>query len=275
MDPVKSRAGEGWRVKNEEFAALILVFYSRVGWMTRLNRLSNSMNIGTKQKLEIDGIEIFLTQKRIRNLHLRISVPDGEVRVSAPARYGFPQIREFILQKIDWIKKGQIQIRKLRDEGKIILPKKFISGEEHYFFGEEFRLELLQNSAANRVLIRDRVIELQVKKLSNLAQRQKLIDDFYRKHLKEIIPGIIAKYEKKMGVAVAEFGVKKMKTRWGTCNVKAHRIWLGLELAKKPLGFLESTVVHEMVHLLERGHNKKFYKLMDQFMPEWRIWVKK
>lgn len=234
----------------------------------------------TKTEIEIAGIKIFLTQKRIRNLHLRISAPDGEVRVSAPLRYGITRLREFILQKIEWIKKNQIRIRKLRDEGKIILPKKFISGEEHYFFGEKFLLELVQNSTANKVLcgvevLQRNVIELHVKKLSNFAQRQKLMDNFYRKHLKEVVPGMVTKYEEKMGVAVAEFRVKKMKTRWGTCNVKARRIWLSLELAKKPLGFLESTVVHEMVHLLERGHNKKFYGLMDRFMPEWQIWDKK
>ena len=237
----------------------------------------------TKTEIEIAGIKIFLTQKRIRNLHLRISAPDGEVRVSAPLRYGLTRLREFILQKIEWIKKNQIKIRKLRDEGKIILPKKFISGEEHYFFGEKFLLELVQNSTANKILFkisgaavsRENVIELHVKKLSNFAQRQKLMDNFYRKHLKEIVPEMIAKYEEKMGVAVAEFRVKKMKTRWGTCNARARRIWLSLELAKKPLGFLESTVVHEMVHLLERGHNKKFYGLMNKFMPEWQIWDKK
>ena len=219
---------------------------------------------------------------------MRISAPDGEVRASAPLRYGLERIKEFILQKIEWIKKNQIRIRKLRDEGKIILPKKFISGEEHYFFGEKFLLELVQNSTANKVLFKisgvevsqekvsqGKVIELHVKKFSNLAQRQKLMDNFYRKHLKEVVPEMITRYEEKMGVAVAEFRVKKMKTRWGTCNVKARRIWLSLELAKKPLGFLESTVVHEMVHLLERGHNKKFYGLMDQFMPEWQIWDKK
>ena len=237
----------------------------------------------TKTEIEIAGIKIFLTQKRIRNLHLRISAPDGEVRVSAPLRYGLTRLREFILQKIEWIKKNQIKIHKLRDEGKIILPKKFISGEEHYFFGEKFLLELVQNSTANKVLFkisgvevsRGNLIELHVKKLSNLAQRQKLMDNFYRKHLKEVVPRMITKYEEKMGVAVAEFRVKKMKTRWGTCNVRARRIWLSLELAKKPLGFLESTVVHEMVHLLERGHNKKFYGLMNKFMPEWQIWDKK
>ncbi len=228
----------------------------------------------SKFQIQIAGVEIALTQKRIRNLHLRICSPDGEVRVSAPIRYGLERVQEFVLQKIDWIKKSQIRIRKLRDEGKILLPKKLISGEEHYFFGEKFRLELIKNSDKNRVVLSslkdENVIELHVKGQSNLAKRQKVLDDFYRKHLKEIIPDLIAKYEEKMGVKVAEFGVKKMKTRWGTCNVSARRIWLSLELGKKSVKYLESTVVHEMVHLLERKHSKRFYDLMDRFMPEWR-----
>ncbi|MBU6140018.1 MAG: M48 family metallopeptidase [Proteobacteria bacterium] len=247
----------------------------------------------TKQQIEIAGVKILLTQKRIRNLHLRICSPDGEVRVSAPLLYSFAQVREFVLQKIEWIKKGQNQIRNLLDEGKIRMPSKFVSGEGHYFFGEKFRLEVIKNSSKNEVMLSlskhdlqgpkspfdklrvtssldENVIKLHVKGQSNFKQREKLLDDFYRKNLKEIIPQLIAKYEEKMNVKVAEFGVKKMKTRWGTCNVRARRIWLSLELAKKSIKHLESTVVHEMVHLLERKHSKRFYNLMDQFMPEWR-----
>ncbi len=69
----------------------------------------------------------------------------------------------------------------------------------------------------------------------------------------------------------AEWGVKPMKTRWGTCNIDAHRIWLNLELIKKPAICLEYVVVHEMVHLLERHHTNRFAALMDQAMPQWRL----
>ena len=83
---------------------------------------------------------------------------------------------------------------------------------------------------------------------------------------------LIEKWETKMNVLVNEFGVKKMKTRWGTCNLKAKRIWLNLELAKKPAQCLEFIVVHEMVHLLERNHNDRFISLLDKFMPEWKFY---
>ena len=224
------------------------------------------------QEIEIAQIKILLKRKKIRNMHLRVTVPDAEVTVSAPSRYNIAQITEFVLQKIDWIKKSQNQIRKLRDEGKIALPHKFISGEIHEFLGKKFKLELIQNSSHNKLVLGDEMIQLYVKKLSNFKQRQKLFDDFYRANLKKIIPPLIEKYEQKMAVKVKEFGIKKMKTRWGTCNVRDHRIWLNLELAKKPPQYLESIVVHEMVHFFEHRHNKNFFALMDKFMPDWKSW---
>ncbi len=222
------------------------------------------------EKITVAGIEIAITRKKIRNLNLRISLPDAEVKVSAPWRYSVAHIEKFIWQKIDWIKKSRDHVLKLRDAGKIILPKKFISGEEHYFCGEKFILEVVQNSSSNRIQIEGNKIYLQVKNLSNFAQRQKIFDDFYRASLREKIPPLIAKYEIKMNTKVKNFGIKKMKTRYGTCNIEARRIWLSLELAKRTPQFLESVVVHEMVHFFERRHNKNFYDLMNKFMPDWR-----
>lgn len=219
---------------------------------------------------EISGVKLLFTRKKIKNIHLRICLPDGDVKLSAPLNCSFEKISEFVSKKSSWIKKSQNHIRKLRDEGKIILPQKFISGEEHYFFGKKFFLELVQNSFSNHAVLDENVIRLHVKKLSNFKQRQKLLDDFYRGALKKIIPDLIVKYERKMNVRVVEFGIRKMKTRWGTCNPKARRIWLNLELAKKVPEFLESIIVHEMVHFFEARHNKKFYSLMDDFMPSWK-----
>jgi predicted metal-dependent hydrolase len=90
--------------------------------------------------------------------------------------------------------------------------------------------------------------------------------------MKQLLPDMINKHEKLIGVDVNEFGIKRMKTRWGTCNIVAKRIWLNLELAKKPIECLEYIVVHEMTHLLERTHNSRFVALMDEFMPKWRFY---
>ncbi len=222
----------------------------------------------TEKQIEIEGISILLLQKRIRNLHLRISPPLGEVRVSAPVRLSLVQIKKFVTQRLDWIRAKQIEVR----ARKIIAPPKFISGEIHDLFGEKFELRVVENSKSNSVVIDENFLELRAKKTTTILQRKKILDDFYRVNLAEKIPALAEKYEEKMGKKVAEFRIKKMTTRWGTCNVRARRIWLSLELAKKPIECLEFIVVHEMTHLFERGHNKKFYALMDHFFPQWKLW---
>ena len=99
-----------------------------------------------------------------------------------------------------------------------------------------------------------------------------MLNDWYRHHLKALLPDLIARWEPVVGVQVADWGVKKMKTRWGSCNTQECRVWLNLELAKKPPHCLEYVLVHEMVHLLERHHNAHFTALMDQYMPQWRLY---
>ena len=94
--------------------------------------------------------------------------------------------------------------------------------------------------------------------------------EWYRKELRELIPPLIAKWEPILGVRVNEFGIKKMKTRWGSCNPEVKRIWLNLELAKKSPTCIEYVLVHEMAHLLERSHNETFVAYMDKFLPNWR-----
>jgi hypothetical protein len=95
--------------------------------------------------------------------------------------------------------------------------------------------------------------------------------EWYRGYLKETLPGLIEKWEEVMGVQVAEWGVKQMKTKWGTCNTETGRILINLELAKKSPRCLEYIVVHEIVHLLERLHNDRFKSLMNMYLPQWQL----
>jgi predicted metal-dependent hydrolase len=216
--------------------------------------------------LQLENIEIQITQKRIRNIHLKISPPNGAVTVSAPLSISQEKIKIFIISKLDWIKKVQLKIR----SQKRAPEPKYISGEDHYFFDKKFSLEVLEQKGRARVMIDEDKIILFIKKDFTLKEKKKLFEDFYRNNLKKIIPNYIKKWEEKMNLKVAEFGIKKMKTRWGTCNIKDRRIWINLELAKKPIACLEYIVVHEMVHLLEKNHTKKFFSYMDKFLPNWQ-----
>jgi len=93
---------------------------------------------------------------------------------------------------------------------------------------------------------------------------------WYRDRLRERIPGLIAKWEPPIGVAVRDWRLRRMKTKWGTCNPSAGRIWLNTELAKKPPACLEYVVVHEMIHLVERNHTERFRRILDRVLPDWR-----
>ncbi len=201
---------------------------------------------------------------------MRVYPPLGKVKISAPLRMDLDTIRDFAISKISWIRKQQNRLR----NQKVELPKEYISGENHCYLGKEYILNTIGHSAPPKVVLNGKTIEMFTRPNTSIEKRQKILNEWYRKRLKEIIPDLIVQYEKKMDVNVAEFGVKKMKTRWGTCNIKVKRIWLNLELAKKPIECLEYIIVHEMVHLLERNHNQRFKAFMDKFLPDWKIYQK-
>jgi len=218
------------------------------------------------QQIHIGDISIEIRKKNIKNLHLSVNPPKGSVRISAPARMDLDIIRDFAVSKLDWIKKHQARHKNRVRE----VPIEFISGESHFYLGKQYQLKVTEHNQPPKVVLNHETIEMYVRPNTGVEKRRSILDKWYRQRLKVLIPGLIDKYEAKMKVKVSEFGVKKMKTRWGSCNVKVKRIWLNLELAKKSKDCIEYIVVHEMAHLLERRHNKRFKALMDTFMPRWR-----
>jgi len=148
-----------------------------------------------------------------------------------------------------------------------------VSGESHYLLGRRYRLRVLEQDGPNRIELKgNSELAIRDRPGTGRDKREQVLNEWYRRHLKSLVPGLIARWQPVIGVRVADWGVKKMKTRWGSCNVRDQRVWLNLELAKKPPHCLEYVLVHEMVHLLERHHNKRFKALMDQFMPQWRLY---
>ncbi|NOQ14143.1 MAG: DUF45 domain-containing protein [Methyloprofundus sp.] len=218
--------------------------------------------------IELAGISIAVVQKDIKNVHLSVYPPEGKVKVSAPYSMSQDTLRVFVISKLDWIRKQQKKLQAQAREA----PREFLNRESHYFKGQRYLLNIVEHKQAAKVELNHRTITLFVRPGSNTEKCQALLNEWYRQQLKKQLPEIIAKYEFLMGVKVNEFGIKKMKTKWGTCNPVAKRIWLNLELAKKPPELLEYVVVHEMVHLLERSHNKRFILLMTQFMPKWKFY---
>lgn len=219
------------------------------------------------ERITVSNIIIDVVRKKIKNIHLAVYPPTGRVRLAAPLSAKDEAIRLFIVSKIGWIRRNQ---RKF-DAQERIAPREYKERESHYFLGKRYLLRITETDKASKVVIANkRFIELHIRPDTTTAKRQEILNEWYRAELKTRIPEIIQKWEKIMKVKVAEFHVKQMKTKWGTCNIEMKRIWLNLELAKKPLHCLEYIIVHEMVHLLERHHNDRFRHYMDTYLPNWK-----
>ncbi|MFP4460296.1 MAG: M48 family metallopeptidase [Candidatus Zixiibacteriota bacterium] len=218
-------------------------------------------------QISISGINIDIVRKEIKNLHLAVYPPNGRVRISAPEHTSDETIRLAIINRISWIKKQQEAMAKQERQTK----RDMVSGESHYFKGQRYLLEVVYKDEVPKVRIRNvKKLELQVRPNTDRDKRKTILDEWYREKLKKLIPEMVSKWEKIIGIKVSTCLVKKMKTKWGSCNIADRRIWLNLELMKKPYECIEYILVHEMVHFFERHHNDRFRELMDKFMPNWR-----
>jgi predicted metal-dependent hydrolase len=224
------------------------------------------MNTESRQ-ITVSGLSVHVVRKAIKNLHLGVYPPHGRVRVAAPLTVSDGAVRLAVIGKLGWIKRQQARFEAQPRQSE----REMISGETHYFLGRRHRLRVIECPGAGAVAVRSKsIIEISVRPRTNARQREEVLQQWYRKQLKALIPPLLKKWQSVMGVQVADWGIKKMKTKWGSCNKDAWRIWLNLELVKKPVQCLEYILVHEMVHLLERHHNDRFRALMDRFMPQWR-----
>jgi hypothetical protein len=219
------------------------------------------------EQLTVNGITIDLVRKNIKNLHLRVYPPHGQVRVSAPLHASKAAVTSVIVARLDWIRQQQARLAQLPAP---VQPPCYQTGESHYFQGRAYLLNVIDTAGRAKVMLRDNMLELYVRPDYDSAKRKKVLEHWYRQQLSQQIPALIAKWQPVMAVEVADWGIKQMRTRWGTCNTRDRRIWLALALAQKPPRCLEYVVVHEMVHLLERSHNARFQAFMTRFLPDWR-----
>jgi len=225
--------------------------------------------VNTKRHIiEISGIQVEVVRKAIKNLHLGVYPPTGRVRVAVPMRVDDEAVRLAVISKLGWIRRKQARFAEQPRQSQ----REMVAGESHYFQGRRYRLRVIEENVPPRVTLKgNTTLELYVRPDTGAAKREAILNEWYRRELKALLPDIIVKWESMIGVQVAEWAIKKMKTKWGTCNVTARRVWVNLELAKKSPQCLEYILVHELVHLLERHHNDRFKEHMDRLMPQWRL----
>ncbi len=214
-------------------------------------------------------LSIDVVRKDIKNMHLAVYPPNGRVRVAAPLRIDDEVVRLFAISRLGWIKRQQ---RKFVAQDRQS-PRLYKERESHYFQGKRFLLRVIEVDAPPKVVIKTKTyIDLYVRPGTDTKQRETIVNEWYRAELKKLIPLLIEKWSNQFGVTVNDWQVKHMKTKWGTCNIEKKRIWVNLELAKKPIPCLEYLIVHELVHLIERHHNDRFLTLMEKHMPQWKFY---
>lgn len=219
-------------------------------------------------EIRVSGLAVQIIRKDIKNLHLGVYPPNGRVRVAAPLRVSDSAVRLAVIDKLGWIKKHRAKFAAQPRQAK----REMVSGESHYYLGRRYRLRVIEENGPQGVIVRGRtILELHVHDGSSEMDRERILQRWYRERLREIVRPLTSKWEAILGVSAASVGIKRMKTKWGACNAGADRIWLNLELVKKPEQCLEYLIVHELAHLIESRHNDKFVSLMDRYLPQWRV----
>jgi len=222
-----------------------------------------------KHQIIVNDLVVDVVRKNIKNLHLAVYPPAGRVRVAAPLRVNDEAYRLFTISRLAWIKRQQARFEGQERQS----AREYVSGESHYYQGNRYLLNVMYHQGSPTVVMRNnKTMDLYARPGSDTSTRERILITWYRQRLKEEIAPLIAKWEAITGVQVAGWGVKQMKTRWGTCNIEARRLWLNLELIKKPVHCLEYIIVHEIMHLLERHHNERFTAYMNRFMPLWQYY---
>ena len=223
------------------------------------------------ETIEVRNILVDIVRKDIKNVHVAVYPPDGRVRISVPKGMSKRAVRLAIVDKLIWIRRQQEELEAQPRQ----TEREMVSGENHYVWGERKLLKVRTHDGPNRVCLQGaKTIEMYVSPDADAERRYTILQEWYRSELKARIPQIISVWQPKVGVKVDDWGVRKMKTKWGSCTIQDGRIWINLELAKKPLACLKYIVVHEMTHLLERHHNDRFRAHLDRVMPNWRLYRK-
>lgn len=217
----------------------------------------------------IKNIKINIEKKKVKNINIKVH-SDMQVYVSCPKRADTEYVKKIVLNKLDWIE-SRIQKIKEREQQE---NKKYVSGEEHYFNGKKYILKInpVEKAKLSYIKIEDqRYINMYIPENTTIEYKEKLMNNFYKENLIPKINEYIAKWSLKLNVNPKEYKLRKMKTLWGSCNITKQTILFNSELAKKSDKAIEYVVVHELMHLIERYHNKRFYSLLDYYYPKWKI----
>jgi hypothetical protein len=219
------------------------------------------------ETIRLGDIDIALTRKDVKHVHLSVHPPRGRVTLVAPTGTRPEVARAYAVSKLGWIREQQTKMRAQERE----TPRRFVTRESHYLWGRRYLLSVVEHEAKPAVRLSHRQITLIVRPGSGVAKRGEVLHEWHKALLHAAVPQLIHKWEARLGVRVARYFLQRMKTKWGSCNERSGNIRLNTELVKKPKDLLEYVLVHEMVHLMEPTHSERFLALLTRHYPAWRV----
>lgn len=228
----------------------------------------NAVATAALYSLSVSGVLVEVARKSVKHLQIGVYPPDGAVRVTAPLAMPPEAIHVAVVSRLPWIRRQ----RALFEEQQRESPREMVSGESHWVFGRRVRLSVEPASGRTQVFLRGhRALVLQIAPERSAEDRLAALQRWYRAELRAVLAPLIQTWAARLGVQPRGWRIQRMKTRWGSCSPRTHRLLFNLELAKKPRSCIEYIVVHELAHLLAPTHDTRFYALLDQHMPNWRM----
>ena len=221
----------------------------------------------SKETLFIGGISVGIFRKaNLKNLYIHVDPPEGTVSVKAPLDVTTSEIELFLLKKLPEVSKAKERMASQPRQ----TMRSYITGEAHYLWGKPYKLQIVYGASKPRVNKEGAKLVMYVPDGASETERKRLMTEWYRAELKSVLNIVAKRCEQRTGITANEFRIKNMKTKWGTCNIEERRIWVNLQLVKKPPECLDYILVHELVHLLESNHTNRFQSLVEEFYPTWQ-----
>jgi len=222
--------------------------------------------VSTESQLQVGDLPVLVVRKAIKNVHLGVYPPDGRVRIAVPESMSESLVRATIAERLAWIRRQQASFENQARES----LREMVNGESHWYLGRRYRLRVVEHLGIAGVRLPDHsTLELHCSPGADTARRRSVLEDWYREKLRAIADPMVKDWAAKMGVPVADWRIRKMKTKWGSCSIENRRIWLNLELAKKPRRTIQYVVIHELAHLRVRRHGDEFRAVLDEALPSW------
>lgn len=218
-----------------------------------------------QEYLKVNGIEILIRRKPIKNLYLRIEQETLQAVISAPLRMPAADIEWFILSKANWLQQKLDFLAKRR----LVFAAQETAGESLWLWGKKYAVRFIPGRART-VITGNEVIFSGNTEESSMEKLTKCIDKLYRQQLAQKIEKFAAFWQKRLQLTAGGWRIRKMKTRWGTCNTFSRRITINYNLVRLPVECLEYIIVHELAHLYEPSHSSRFKNFLTQNLPDWK-----